>query len=499
MKLSKLWIISLLVLVTGSAFGQYSQVFFTDKDKTQSDYFNTPIKNEYISQIEENGVAILKTSRWLNAVLIKNTDIDKINHLPFVTHISATKQLRADEQALSDESIYGASDWQLDMLGLRDYHQMGYTGKGITIGVFDGGFRFVDSLPIFDSIRKSNRLVAGFDFVRNDSLNYRESAHGMQVLSLMGGYYPDSLMGASYGANYVLARTEEVRSETHQEEWNWVNAMEWADSIGVDIIHSSLGYSLFDTLQGDYTYADMDGNSTIITLAAELAASRGIFITNSAGNSGNKPWRYITAPCDGKNVLCVGAVDSSEILADFSSRGPSSDGRIKPEVVAMGRRTTIPNQFGVMHRGNGTSFSGPLVAGLVACLKEAHPERNNSAIRQAIIQSADRYTNPDNDYGYGIPNVIKADSILRTLSSVSAKPEAMELQVFPNPTSDNVQIVCQPYSELRILNTSGQRVMETKLNNWYNFVDITDLQTGVYWFEVSSAVGAVQRKKVVVQ
>lgn len=499
MKLNKLWIVSLLVLAAVNSYGQYTQVFFTDKAIKQKDYFTAPVNDEYISQIESYGIEIIKTSRWLNAVLLKSSDVEKVKDLPFISHISETRQLSVHEYAVSDESIYGASDWQLDMLRLRDYHQLGYTGKGVTIGVFDGGFRFVDSLPIFDSIRHTKRLLAGYDFVRNDSLNYMESAHGMQVLSLMGGYYPDSLIGASYGANFILARTEEVRSETHQEEWNWVNAMEWADSIGVDIIHSSLGYSLFDTLQGDYTYADMDGSSTIITLAAELAASRGIFITNSAGNSGNQPWRHITAPCDGKNVLCVGAVDSSETLASFSSRGPSSDGRIKPEVVAMGRRTTIPNQFGVIHRGNGTSFSGPLVAGLVACLKEAHPERSNAAIRQAIIQSSDRYANPDNDYGYGIPNALKADSILRSFTSVPNHTKAIELNIFPNPASDNVQIICQPYSELSILNTSGQVVKETKLNNWYNFVDVTDLQTGVYWFEVRATDGAMQRKKVIVQ
>jgi serine protease AprX len=500
MKLNKLWTLSLFLFASHLAFGQYAQVFFDKKETLHQDYFNSPVSEHYQNAIRQEGVTILKTSKWLNAVLIPKSDVAKIQHFTFITHISETAALRTTTHSITDESVYGASDWQLDMLGLRDYHQLGYTGKGVTIGVFDGGFRFVDSLPLFDSLRTTNRLKAAYDFVRNDSLNYRESAHGMQVLSLMGGYYPDSLLGAAYDASFVLARTEEVRSETHQEEWNWVNAMEWADSFGVDIIHSSLGYSLFDSLQGDYTYADMDGSSTIITLAAELAASRGIFITNSAGNSGNKPWRYITAPCDGKNVLCVGAVDSSETLADFSSRGPSSDGRIKPEVVAMGRRTTIPNQFGVMHRGNGTSFSGPLVAGLVACLKEAHPERSNAAIRQAILQSADRYTNPDNDYGYGIPNALKADSILRALTNTKKKPgSTLELKIFPNPATENIRIVCTPNSNLTVVNVAGKTVMQQMLNNWYNFVNVKDLTSGVYWFTVITQEGNVQRQKVVLQ
>jgi len=271
--------------------------------------------------------------------------------------------------------------------------------------------------------------------------------------------------------------------------------MEWADSIGVDIIHSSLGYSEFDSLEGDYTYADMDGKTTIITLAAELAASRGIFITNSAGNQGAKDWRYITAPCDGKNVLCVGAVDSFEMIADFSSRGPSSDGRIKPDVVAMGRRATIPNEFGTMVTSNGTSLSGPLIAGMVACLKQAHPSKTNEQLFKAILMGSDRYETPDNDYGYGIPDVLKIDSILNTWPGVGVEPVSrIATKIYPNPAHNVLKVSCEPGSAYRIVSATGVEIEVGNLLNWINFIDLSELASQYYFIEVVSS-SVVERFK----
>jgi subtilisin family serine protease len=293
------------------------------------------------------------------------------------------------------------------------------------------------------------------------------------------------MVGAAPGATFVLARTEDTRSETHLEELNWLNAMEWADSVGVDIIHSSLGYSLFDSLQGDYSYQDMDGRSTIITLAAERAAKRGIFITNSAGNSGNDPWFYITAPCDGKNVLCVGAVDSFKQVTNFSSRGPSADGRIKPDIVAMGGRNTIPNGEGILRRGSGTSFSGPLVAGLVACLKGAHPDKSNGQVFEAILRSSDNYTMPNNEYGYGVPDALKADSILKEMPILSINEiEQLEAMVYPNPVIDVLTIRTEPGATYTLIDAQGKQAKQGTLHNLINFVNVQSLTDGVYYIEV---------------
>lgn len=501
MKLNNYWKISLLFLslfTTQVVVAQHSWVYLVDKCDTEQDYFSAPVCETYLSALKQKGVQISGTSKWLNAVCIPTEQVSKLSNLPFVAHTAPLGQYTIAEERVDEDFSYGQGDWQIEILNLDEYHKLGFTGKGVTLAIFDGGFWKVDSLPIFDSMWANNQIKAAYDFVDKDTLRYDESAHGMQVLALAGINYTDSMVGAAPGADFVLARTENTYSETHLEELNWLKAMEWADSVGVDIIHSSLGYSLFDSLQGDYSYQDMDGRSTIITLAAERAAERGIFITNSAGNSGNDPWFYITAPCDGKNVLCVGAVDSFQVITAFSSRGPSADGRIKPDVVAMGSRNTIPNEQGILRRGSGTSFSGPLVAGMVACLKGAHPNKSNGQVFEAILQSSDRYATPDNEYGFGLPDVLVADSILNKMPVLAiAKVQELDVTVYPNPARDYFQIRTEPGAELQITNLQGQVVLAKTLHNWVNFVNVKDLVRGTYFVRVTYE-GSVGVKKIVV-
>jgi len=476
------------IVLCGVAEAQSSVwVYFSDKCSTEKDYFKSEVCAHYLIELELRNVQVIGTSKWLNAACISSKDIEIVADLSFVSHIEQLGQYVSDEEKIDEDFSYGNSDWQIEMMDLHSYHQLGNTGDGVRLALFDGGFYKVDSLPIFNSLWDNNQIIASYDFVRNDTLNWRESAHGMQVLALAGIDYPDSMVGASPGADFILARTEDTRSETHLEELNWLRAMEWADSVGVDIIHSSLGYSRFDSLQGDYQYQDMDGQSTLITIAAQKAAERGIFITNSAGNSGNVPWFYITAPCDGKDVLCVGAVDSFRNVTDFSSRGPSADERIKPDVTAMGGSNTIPNRDGILRTGSGTSFSGPLVAGLVACLKGAHPYKSNDQIFEAILQSADRYSNPNNEYGHGIPNALRADSVLMTMPVLGAS-QVLELQVliYPNPTSDYMKIQTAPGSKFNLTDVQGKVLREGRLENWVNFLDMQGLPKGFYYVKVFS-------------
>lgn len=481
----KISIVLLLCLGSFQASAQDYWVFFKDKCTKNTDYFNTPICAEYLQKVKTLGVDIKGTSRWLNAILIESDDLDKLKDCDMVSSYQALANYLVNELHTDEIFPYGEGDWQQQLIGIDSLHRKGYTGKGITIGVFDGGFYNMDSIPGFDSLWANGLIKASYDFVFDDSMRFDQSAHGMQVMGLLGAQYNDSLVGSAPHSNYVLARTEKTGSETHQEEFNWIKAMEWADSVGVDIIHSSLGYSLFDSLQGNYSYQDMDGNSTIITIAAEQAASRGIFITNSAGNSGNDPWKYITAPCDGKSVLCIGAVDSFGNKASFSSFGPSADGRVKPDVMAMGVRNTIFTPNGVLRRGSGTSFSAPIIAGGVACLMQAHPNASNQEIYQAIIQSCDRYDMPDSSFGYGIPDMVKADSILSVLASIES-PKTLNIKVFPNPATNELKVIAPPYTNCKIFSMNGQLIMEQKLLNWYNFLDVSSLHQGIYFIEVST-------------
>ena len=485
----------LCLICFGSTSAQSYWVYFKDKcDNSSTDYFDQNVCPEYVQAF--SNYKVHGASRWLNALCVDLPDTFGIERWSFVQRIVKTSTGRNEALAQANDYAYGPSDYQVEMMRLDSLHRKGINGKGVLLALFDGGFMKVDSIPIFDSIRDQGRIIATYDFVKDSVLSFRESRHGMQVMALAGGQLEDSIVGAAPGVGFVLARTEDTESERHVEEFNWIRAMEWADSLGVDIIHSSLGYSLFDSLEGDYSYQDMDGRSTIITLAAERAAARGIFVTNSAGNSGNKPWRYITAPCDGKHVLCIGAVDSFEQLAEFSSVGPTADGRIKPDVVAMGHRATVPDEFGRMVRGSGTSFSGPLVAGLVACLIQAHPNKSNQQIFDAILQSADRFQNPDTMYGYGIPDAVLADSILsswpdfvRTLATPSQRPN-----IYPNPTQGWLTVEGGIGCPYEVIQHNGATVLHGRFSNWINFIDLRGLMPGIYYLRLFTDQGFTVQK-----
>jgi subtilisin family serine protease len=455
------------------------------------------LANDYTAKSKTN---LVGTSNWFHAACVISVDgsppiFDGVERIqPLGRYKKNTLQMAGE-----DYTRVGESDVQLQMLGLDSFHKAGYRGKGITIALFDNGFFSADSMAAFDSAWSQNRVLAYYDFVDQDSGIFDEDGHGRSVWSIAGAYWPDSLIGAAPEANFLLARTENVHSETHLEEYNWIKAMEWADSIGVDIIHSSLGYSIFDTLEGDYTYSDMDGGSTIITRAAEMAYSKGIFVTNSAGNEGARPWHYITAPCDGEHVLCVGAVDSNELIADFSSRGPSFDGRIKPDVCAMGKGTTFVTNEQTLRQGGGTSFSGPLIAGMVACIKQKWPNMSNERIFEAVIRSSDRYNTPDTVYGYGIPNVLRADSILNVMLHTQGPLEELAV-VYPNPNDGAFQ-VATPNTLVRVAlyNMSGVEQPISIEDDLDGIVYISsELDKGIYVLAIEMEGNKVQYRKVVI-
>lgn len=417
-------------------------------------------------------------------------------HNPNILRIEKSRKYKVVKEALNFDSLaYGQADVQVKMLGLENYHKRGFTGRGVKIALFDAGFYKLDSIKAFDSLLKRNGILAKRDFPSQNSNVYDDDAHGMYVLSLISGYVKDSLTGTAPDANFVLARTEIVSSETHMEEFYWIKAMEWADSIGVDIIHSSLGYSNFDTLQGNYTYQDMDGESTIITRAAQMAYQKGIFITNSAGNEGAKKWRYITAPCDGKDVLCIGAVDSFRNHAKFSSFGPSADGRVKPDVVAMGHNVTIIGANNNMRRGSGTSFSGPIMAGFVACLKQAFPTVSNKVMLDAIRQSGHLYKTPNDSLGYGIPNILRADSILRKKLGLNQVQQQASISLSPNPAENEIFINCpNPIQLVAISDLNGQ-IVRTEGSSKVLYIQY--LNPGIYYVQIVTQEGKKYYQKFI--
>jgi len=316
---------------------------------------------------------------------------------------------------------------QIEVLNLDCLHQRGFTGKGVTIAHFDDGYDGFDKLKAFEYAKVNNYVKGQYDFQVDGKMKYKgNGSHGTNTLSIVHAYLPGQYIGTAYDANMLLARTEYTPTETHKEEKNWEYAVNWALENNADIITSSLQYNNFDEGEGSYKYEDLDGNTSVIAKAADYAASKGILVVTIQGNFGTSDWYYLATPGDADSVLTVGAVGVDGRKAGFSSYGPSADGQVKPDVMAVGFQTTIIEPSGDIRKGNGTSFAAPAMAGFVACLKQAHPLRSNMEIITAVRQSADRYGTPDvkGGYGYGIPDACVADEILTEMDSQFSKQKS---------------------------------------------------------------------------
>ena len=416
------------------------------------DSLDLPVNSGYIDQVLQPGVYFIHSSKWLNAITVK-VEIDsfeiKINQLPFVKEIQLSKPIQitksaitkfyepeaADDDLIIDTSYYGASVYQVGQLNGQFLHNQNFWGQGMHIAIFDGGFLNTDIYHAFDSLWANNQILGTKDFVNPGSEIFDTHYHGMSVLSCMGGNIPGELIGTAPKSSFWLLRSEDTNSEYLIEEDNWVAAAEFADSAGVDVINSSLGYYLFDDANMNHTYADMDGKTTRVTQGANIAASRGMLVFASAGNEGNDPWKYIIAPSDGDSVLGIGAVDKDGVPAYFTSFGPASDGDTKPNVVAVGLNTFLQRSDGALGFANGTSFSSPVMAGMGACLWQANPQATAVQVRHAIEQSAHLFFNPDSLLGFGIPDMKLANQILQS-SKVKQWGTQNEWLVYPNPLED---------------------------------------------------------------
>lgn len=405
-----------------------------------------PVNPAYVAGLKEHGATVLYTSKWFNAAVVQCSaeKLAELQALPFVTSsqnlnrqpgpASGQSGAKASDSlevvsAGFDANYFGPSFHQASMLGIPELHASGFEGEGMTIAVFDAGFSGVNTIAAFAHLFQNEQIKSTFDFVAKKPDVYAHSQHGTSVLSTMAAYAPGYMVGTAPKATYFLFRTEDAATEHNIEEVNWLLAAEFADSAGADIINSSLGYTTFDAPSYSYTYPELNGNTSIVTRAADMAAATGILVVTSAGNEGSRPWRYITAPADADSVLTVGAVDSLAARASFSSIGPTADNRIKPDVVAMGQQVYVLSSSGRLGRSNGTSFSGPLIAGMAACVWQANPALRNLDMLLLMRQLGSQYTAPNNALGYGVPNYA---------SRVTGLDEALKSGIsLTNPVSED--------------------------------------------------------------
>lgn len=478
-----------------------------------------PVNPLYISQLLSKGFNVTSKSKWLNGVVVESMEqinIAEIGALDFIRKIKPFDQQKTTSTIVKFEPLqdpemgyaagktnffpaeYGSAYEQINLIKTNILHEYGYTGEGVLIAVFDGGFRNVDTLEAFRYMYENNRMVYAQNMVEDSLDVYRYSGHGTSVLSQMGAFLKGEFIGTAPDASYALFVTENVSSETPQEEINWAMAAEIADSIGVDIINSSLGYSTFDDPQDNYTYDDLDGNTAIITKAADIAASRGILVVTSAGNEGNGSWKYITAPGDADSILTVGATNVEGSYAPFSSIGPTADGRLKPNVSTPGWNNYIVSDQGDIKKSSGTSFASPMLAGSAACLWQTKPDAISNDILRVIEESASQFEFSDVYLGYGIPDFSKAYEMLNPEDTIPIPNDWMV--AFPNPFNEEFYIryfsTRPQIVNIEIYDRLARCVMTLEQDLYYGFNEISielpsgetsiDVTNGIYFLKLTN-------------
>ncbi|MBT1703472.1 S8 family serine peptidase [Chryseosolibacter indicus] len=515
----------ILLLITEVGWAQINRymVFFKDKNgspfsTTNPDQFlsqkaitrrikqgvtiteqDLPVNSNYISGVQQAGAEVFFKSKWFNAVLVQ-CDASLTSTLFQLPYVSNVEFVAPQAQLISrgrkkfslrkNNTPNGGAQTaaQLNLIGIPEMHQMGKKGEGMVIAVFDAGFPGVNNTAPFSHLFEKGKINAGFDFVYNTTDVFRYDAHGTEVLSVIAADVPDAFTGGAPEATFQLYVTEDDPTEYRIEEYNWAFAAEHADSSGVDIINSSLGYYDFDIPSMNYTKAQMDGKTAVITKAAQWASDRGMLVVCSAGNEGNiASWRIITAPADAEGVLAVASVNAEGVRSSSSSIGPAADGRVKPDVAAMGVGVRVINERGSLSSVSGTSLSAPLITALVAGVWQTYPDLTSKEIMQLIKETASQAKNPDNFLGYGIPNY---------KAIVNFKDQFVQertFEVFPNPTNDTIVISpIDPDSittcQVELISALGQIIAKEQINfSWLNRnykADLSSLSAGLYYVRI---------------
>ena len=517
-------------------------VYFTDKDNSSQDkitlddktierrkkigitntWYDRPVTENYITALEQSGAIIHRKSRWLNAVSVTADEgaLNAISALPYVQKIEPVavykkNKLGLDDEPLlrkttfSDSSFYGYAWEQIAQINCHTAHQAGYTGQGVRVLILDTGFNTERS--VFDSLT----IIDEWDFINDDGNTANENNdvsnqhnHGTLVFSTLAGYDPGNLIGPAFDSEFLLAKTEDVPNESQVEEDNYVAALEWGEQLGADVMSSSLGYLDW------YSYCDMDGNTGVTTIAVDIAISLGMLCVTSAGNWGTAEpppnpcdtlYYYISAPADADSVISVGAVNSEGEIASFSSHGPTYDGRIKPEVCARGVSTWGVNANSDSYRtASGTSLSAPLVSGAAAVILSAHPDWTPMEVREAMMMTADNANSPDNDYGYGLIDVMAAIDYETSAIDGNNVPEKFSvLNVYPNPFNPSTTIwfiVKSNYAtSLQVYNIAG-KLVETIVNDKllpgeYAYTwKASGLPSGIYFVQLKTPSSSITQK-----
>ncbi|MEC3907715.1 S8 family serine peptidase [Tamlana sp. 2201CG12-4] len=460
---------------------------------------DVPVDEDYIAQLKSStGITVKAKSKWFNAVHVRGSivNIQALDDLSFVSHIefadkdlntskTSKEKLNSKFESVFTDFNYGNAFNQIDMLNGHILHQENYTGAGMTVAVLDAGFPNVNIMSAFERLRSTNNLLGSYDFVNREEDVYTNntSNHGTLVLSTMAGFIQDQFVGTAPDAGYFLFITEDATSETPVEESYWVEAAERADSLGVDVINTSLGYTTYDNPNYSYSPSDMNGNTAYITKGANIAFEKGMLLVTSAGNSGNDSWQIVGAPADASGVLSIGAVNANGAYAFFSSKGSAAQPNQKPDVVAQGLASYVITENNTTATSNGTSFSSPIMAGAVTCLWQALPDKNNEEIMQLVREYASQYENPDNFLGYGIPDFEKALNAGLGFGNVPEDTE--ELIVFPSPTTGKLYISgfidSSGLAKLYLFDIWGKKISEFDLNRETDDnIDLSFLSSGLY-------------------
>ncbi len=526
--MKKLLLLFVFLLIQKS-YGQQEAawVFFTDKENvaasladpililtqesidrkalqgTTIDERDVPVNENYITQIKNaSGINVYSKSKWMNCVYVtgSETNINALLDLSFVIDVEyADKNLNLfpgapieDKFAIENDNNrvvynYGEAANQIEMLSGDYLHELDFAGDGMVVAVLEGGLPSVNTNPGFANMVNEGRLLGTYDFEARTTNANGTSSHGTKTTSNIGGFLQDEFVGTAPQASYYLFVTEYGPTETPVEEAWWVEALERSDSLGVDVVNTSLGYQNYDNPNYDHSYDDLDGQTTFSARGANIAFDKGMILVTSAGNDGGG-FTYVGTPGDSPGMLTVGAVDSNGNWASFSSIGPTTDGRIKPDVMAQGASAAVIGTDGFVTYNSGTSFSSPIMAGVVACLWQSRPQTPNNQMMQIIRESAHLFNNPTDEMGYGIPNFENAYLALQLLG-IEDEFLLSNFALYPNPTTSKINISFPEgtsEAEFTMYSILGSKVLSTSISKNANSVNMESLTTGMYIATISS-------------
>jgi hypothetical protein len=485
------------------------------------DATDLPVTPSYVAAVDAvPNTTIHFVSKWINGVVVSTTStlsMNIINTFSFVSSYTPVNKYKLDilpitepitdlagksEAVATSTNYHGGSYWQNKQLNVDCIHAQGYRGQGMTIAVLDAGFNNVDVNPLFDSLRTRGGILGTRDFVTGGNSVYEDDSHGQAVLSCMAAIKPYVIYGSAPMADYWLLRTEDAATEKIIEEYNWIRGAEFADSVGADILTTSLGYTTFDIPTQNHTFADLNGNTSNMSIAARMAASKVMLVLNAAGNGGGGPWPKIGIPADADKICTVGAIDSLANIAGFSSVGPTADGRIKPDLVSRGALSYVSNPNGTTAYSNGTSFATPILAGAMACFWQAHKPYNSSTVLDTLKHTATFSATPNNIKGWGVPNMCAIGPFVLGVKEQSKSTNGFNFDVMPNPFNSNIKISLSPLNytsiNIQIVNTIGAVVKSfTPAINTYNFeYDFSELTSGFYFIKISTSLGTITKKVI---